>query len=285
MNTLFFQGSRDPAIEDVTNRWLIHPLSRAGLAWAIRHGISANLASIAGLVLGAGAAAAYLHWQNIIFAVIGLVLSSLWLVADGLDGMIARATGTASATGRVLDGLCDHGVFLCLYLALGYSIGFADIWLPMLAGACHAVQSSLYEAERARYHRRLRGDGGNPSAARLHRNPGVRLYETAFHALDRWADPLDRHLRENSAEPGFTARYRNAARKPLMAMTPLSANTRVLAIFLACVMGDPRLFWWFEIGPLTLLTIVTIAWHRRVETSLLRPQRPPEGHKQAEAKD
>src|SRR3546814_9333837 len=46
-------------------------------------------------------------------ATIGLPLSLFWLVADGLDGMIARATGTPSAAGRVLDGLCDHGVFLC----------------------------------------------------------------------------------------------------------------------------------------------------------------------------
>src|SRR5690606_6219720 len=125
---------------------LIHPLSRAGLNGAIRHGISANMVSIAGLACGVAAAGCYLHWQNPLFAAAGLILSIGWLVADGLDGMIARATGTSSATGRVLDGLCDHGVFLCLYLALGWSIGFGEAAAPMLlAGVAHTVQSSLYE--------------------------------------------------------------------------------------------------------------------------------------------
>ncbi len=50
-------------------------------------------------------------------------------------------------------------------------------------------------------------------------------------------------------------------------MALLSANMRVAAIFIACALGDPRWFWWFEIGPLTLCAIITILWHRRVEAS------------------
>jgi hypothetical protein len=51
-------------------------------------------------------------------------------------------------------------------------------------------------------------------------------------------------------------------------MALLSANTRLLAIWVACVAGDPKLFWWFEIIPLSVLAIVTILWHRRVEAAL-----------------
>src|SRR3546814_19020455 len=90
--------------------------------------------------------------------------------------MIARDTGTSSAAGHVLDGLCDHGVFLCLYLALGWSIGFSQAWPPMLAaGIAPAVQSDRYEDECARDHRRYSGDGG-PAHARAPTPPlGVGL--------------------------------------------------------------------------------------------------------------
>ena len=37
-----------------------------------------------------------------------------------------------------------------------------------------------------------------------------------------------------------------------------SANMRILAIWLACLFGDPRLFWWFELGPLTLVAVIGI---------------------------
>src|SRR3546814_6498960 len=148
MNTSSSDGSRAPEIADPTNTWLIHPLSRTLLWWTFLQGISANMVSISGLVFGAAAALAYLQWQHPSMATIGLLLSLFWLVADGLDGMIARATGTSSAAGRVLDGLCDHGVLLCLYLALGWSIGFSEAWPPMLAaGIAHAVPSSLYKSE------------------------------------------------------------------------------------------------------------------------------------------
>src|SRR3546814_1167423 len=77
--------------------------------------------------------------------------------------MIARATGTSSAAGRVLDGICDHGVFICIYVSLAFSLGFASwAWLAAVAGLFHAIQSSLYESERARYHRRIRAGVGAP---------------------------------------------------------------------------------------------------------------------------
>src|SRR3546814_2637451 len=83
------------------------------------------MVSIAGLLVGIASALAYFHWQNPLWAAAGLLLSLGWLVADGLDGMIARATGTSSAAGRVLDGICDHGVFICIYVSLAFSLGFA----------------------------------------------------------------------------------------------------------------------------------------------------------------
>jgi hypothetical protein len=51
-------------------------------------------------------------------------------------------------------------------------------------------------------------------------------------------------------------------------MSLLSANARVCAIFVACMAADPRLFWWFEILPLTAILIAGLSWHRALESSL-----------------
>jgi hypothetical protein len=43
---------------------------------------------------------------------------------------------------------------------------------------------------------------------------------------------------------------------------------RVVAIYLACLAGNPMLFWWWELGPLSLVTAAGIIWHRRIERRL-----------------
>jgi hypothetical protein len=167
-------GSRDLRTEDPTNPWVVHLAGRMLLPLALRLRIPANAVSVAGFGFGAAAAWAYLDWPH--RATLGFLLCLAWLIADGLDGMIARATGTASALGRFLDGVCDHAVFVLLYVALASALGTAGDWaLALSAGAVHAVQSTLYEGERVRFHRRVRGEAAEtppPSS-----NPLLRLYE------------------------------------------------------------------------------------------------------------
>jgi hypothetical protein len=53
-------------------------------------------------------------------------------------------------------------------------------------------------------------------------------------------------------------------------MALLTNNMRVLILYLACLAGNPRLFWWIELGPLTLVAAAGILWHRRVEAAVAR---------------
>ena len=262
--------SRDRRIEDPTNLWLIHPAARVLLPWSLAHGISANAVSIGGLTLGGVAALAYAHWQSWPFTVLGLALSIAWLVADGLDGMVARATGTASPLGRVLDGLCDHGVFTLIYVVLACSIGTAAGWLLAVAGGvAHAIQSNLYESERARFHRRCNGVAVPIRPAPSH-NPFVRLYDHVAGALERFAHRFDSVLANHSGSARLACAYGAAAARPMRLMSLLSANVRVYAIFFACLAGDPRWFWWFELGPLSAILLLGLIWHRNVEGKLAR---------------
>jgi phosphatidylglycerophosphate synthase len=260
--------SRDPRIEDPTNLWIIHPAARRLLPWFLARGISANAVSLGGLALGTVAALAYAQWKIWPFALAGLLLSVGWLIADGLDGMIARATGTASPLGRVLDGVCDHGVFILIYVALALSIGTVEGWaLAVAAGVAHMVQSNMYESERARFHRRCKAVAmiALPAPSR---NPLVRLYDFGWGMLDRVAARFDDVLQHHPAPADLAATYGALAAKPMRLMSLLSANVRVYAIFLACLIGNPRLFWWVELVPLNIILILGLFQHRMVEKRL-----------------
>ena len=260
--------SRDPRIEDLTNLWVIHAAGRRLLPWFVARGISANAVSLGGLVLGSLAAAAYTRWDSWPFAVAGLLLSTGWLIADGLDGMIARATGTASPLGRALDGLCDHGVFVLIYVVLAWSIGTPEGWLlACAAGAAHAVQSNLYESERHRFHSRCKGVALAAPVPSI--NPLVRLYDYVASTLDRSALPFDAALQREDDPRRLAEAYGAQAAAPLRLMSLLTANVRVCAIFLACLAGIPQLFWWFELVPLTAILITGLVWHRAVEARLI----------------
>jgi phosphatidylglycerophosphate synthase len=263
------QPTRDPRVEDPTNLWVVHPSGRALLPHALRLGISANAVSVIGLVIGAGAAVAYHHWADAGLATLGFLLTIGWLIADGLDGMVARATGSASPLGRVLDGICDHGVFACLYTSLALSIGGLGTWvLAFSAAIIHGLQASLYEGERARYHRRLRGEAlvAGPSP---HKSRAVRFYDLIANSMDRVAAPFERRLAQSTNGKAFAARYAARAVPPMKLLALLSGNVRVISIFIACLAGDPRYFWWFEITALSAIAISGILWHRRVERLLI----------------
>lgn len=263
-------GSRDRRIEDPTNLWIIHPAGRLLLPWFLARGISANATSVLGLVLGALAAACYANWTGgWPFALLGLLFSVGWLIADGLDGMIARATGTASALGRALDGMCDHGVFALLYLVLAFSVGTLEGWvLATAAGVVHAVQSNLYESERTRFHRRCKGVTPVPPAPS--RNPLVQLYDWVAGSIDRVAFRFDDAMTRAADPVAFGKAYAVRALGPMRLMRLLTANARVFGICLACLAADPRLFFWFEILPLSAVLVFGLAWHRGIEIRFLR---------------
>jgi CDP-diacylglycerol--serine O-phosphatidyltransferase len=263
-------GSRDRRVDDPTNVWVVHLAGRMLLPLALRARIPANAVSVAGFVLGTGAASAYLGWREPALATLGFLLCIFWLILDGLDGMVARATRTASALGRFLDGAVDHGVFLLLYLALGASIDTPEAWITgSVAGLAHGIQSNLFESERIRYHRRLGGDPGGdapaPSPYRL-----ARLYDRVAGSLDRLAGRFDRALAAAPDRRALVTAYADKAAPALRLLNLLTANTRIVVLYLACLAGDPRLFWWIQLGPMTLVAVVGIAWHRRVETRIAR---------------
>ncbi|HEX8511477.1 MAG TPA: CDP-alcohol phosphatidyltransferase family protein [Allosphingosinicella sp.] len=261
-------GSRDLRVEDPTNQWVVHLAGRMLLPLALKARVSANMVSVAGLAVGTAAAVSYLGWRDPALATLGFLLTIGWLVFDGLDGMVARAAGTASPLGRFMDGLCDHGVFLILYLALGASIDTQEAWITgTIAGFVHGFQSNLYEGERARYHRRVLGDPAEEAPAPAP-NAAMRLYDRLAGSLYRLAGRFDRALASAPDPRALAGAYGDRSAPALKLMNLLNANARIIALYAACLAGDPMLFWWWTLGPLTLLTAAGLIWHRRIESRL-----------------
>lgn len=262
-------GLRTREIEEVTNRYLIHPLSRWCVTHFARWHVRPNAVSLAGMLFGAAAAVAYFHYPSRVMTVAGFLLMLGWHVMDGADGQLARMTGQTSEVGKVLDGLCDHLTFTLVYLSLALaltpSMG-APIWLlAVLAGASHLVQASAYEFQRQSYdywvHDRATARMVPPETFRasIREKRGL---AAAFARLQGWYmavqyrfavydEALFRRLGAATIDPADAARVRDAYRSihavGVRRWALLSSNYRTLALFVACLAGQPAYYFVFEI--------------------------------------
>ena len=189
-----------------------------------------------------------------------------WHVMDGLDGKLARASGKASPLGRLIDGLCDYMVFFLVLLPIVLSF---DDWPPVLAlavasGLCHAVQSAWYEGEREAWKRRARGV--------FHVEPrpparfwAERLYNKVEATLGGGAGAIDARL---AANPALIENYIGVTAPLLRRLSLLSANNRTIAIAIACLIGDPRLYWYWEVAMLSALALAMALVLRRCEARI-----------------
>lgn len=253
---------RPAEIEEPLNRWLIHRVSQRLLPHAIAAGVHPNLVSALGLAFGLGAAACYWHWRDPLLVLAGFGLMLAWHVCDGLDGQLARATGTASPFGQFVDGLCDYATYIAVYLAIAYSIeGPWILALCWTAGGAHAVQAAWYEAERAAYARRIKGDFvAMPPAA------GGGPLRAAYVALQSWLSaPGQRADARLRADPERLPAYTRAV-QPILARAVIFGPTfRTIAIALFMLAGAPVWFWLIELFVWSPLALLFAWWLRRAE--------------------
>ena len=148
-------GSRPRETQDPLNLYLYHPLAARLARLLLPTGIPANAVSVLSLFALIGAAYAYteLHWP--IGVLVGFGLMLLWHVIDGADGDLARMKGTASATGELVDGVCDYLGNVILYFAFAFLLddtlgGWAWV-LAWSAGGSHILQTNHAETQRRLY--------------------------------------------------------------------------------------------------------------------------------------
>ena len=261
-------AGRAPEIEEVTNRYLIHPVARRLTPLLARLHVPPNAVSLAGMACGILAGLAYNRCQDRRFAVAGLFLMILWHLMDGVDGQLARLTGRQSRFGKLLDGICDYVTFTSVYVGLAVALDRQYggwMWvLVVAAGISHAVQAAAYEAQRQDYDFFGWGRGsaiatdpglrppGQPSAFRpgasdrLHRiYAGLQLLTVGASAGSRRT--LASMLQSGSERAASIRRqYRAAFAPTLRRWSMLSANCHTIGIFCFAVLKLPLYYFVFE---------------------------------------
>ncbi len=116
--------------------FFVSPYSKYLARWAARRGLTPNQVTVASMVVGAMAAAAFATGERV-GLVVGAVLLQLAFTADCVDGQLARYTQTFSALGAWLDSVFDRGKEYLVYAGLG--IGAARSGDPVWVLACGAL--------------------------------------------------------------------------------------------------------------------------------------------------
>jgi phosphatidylglycerophosphate synthase len=282
------QRTRPLELKDPLNRYLYHPLA-ARLARLLQPtGISPNAVSVAGMLCAwsAGLAFASLPWPQGPW--VGFVLLLGWHVIDGTDGDLARLTGRASATGELVDGLCDYGAQLGLYVVLAAMLddrigGWA--WaLAFAAALAHAVQTNHAESYRRSYLWWAYGVPWiklSPGGEVRQRSGLARVFAPLLNTYLRVADAMAPHAGRIDAIAAAAAGQpirqqrirrlvRQAWRGSLRYEKLLGPNPRTIMLGLAMLLGSPL---WFFLGELLLLNallVVSLAHHNAVLRRLAR---------------
>ncbi|MEP6936734.1 MAG: CDP-alcohol phosphatidyltransferase family protein [Chthoniobacterales bacterium] len=222
---------------------------------------------------------------------------------DNADGQLARLTNRTSRSGRVLDGVADHLVFLSVYLHLAFRHVFAGgspavFVLALAAGLSHSCQSAIADYCRNGY---LYFANRRPDAD-LHPVERVRAeYEDLSWRANLWHKLLLRLYINYSAQQQLLApslielreitRERYGTETPLWlsehyasAMNPitkcfsiLTTNTRMLLLFAVLLLGRPTWYFIIEISALNAVLAFTLVRQDRICSELiaaLRARRP-----------
>src|SRR5205085_6794784 len=85
----------------------------------------------------------------------GMILHVVANAFDNADGQLARLTNQQSRTGRILDPVVDHVIWLSIYIHLGLRLqlgGFSTAWIIALAaGLSHGLQAGAADYCRNAY--------------------------------------------------------------------------------------------------------------------------------------
>lgn len=260
-------------VQGLLNRLVYHPAARGLARMLALTPVTPNMVSVFGAAMVVFAGLFYTQVGGVWGIAAGFALHLLWHVVDGADGDLARMTGRASANGEMIDGICDYGGHLVLYLLLaaslddligGWAWGFA-----VAAGLSRIVQSIYAESQRRTYlwwvygipWMRIAKPGGAASGS------AAGLYVSAGEALSAGTIPIDRLVAAAQIDPVERARIaeltRHAGRRTLPWQIALGSNPRTVLLGCSMIAGGPLWFFLIEATVLNALLVASIVQQRR----------------------
>ena len=265
-----------------TEEWLdIHFTRPLGLMWANlfnRFNVHPNVVTLLSIVLGAAAGVMF-YYPDLLHTVAGILLLVWANLYDSADGQLARMTGKKTMWGRVLDGFAGDVWFFAIYAAICLRLTPEwGIWIWLLAAASgfifHAKQCQLADYYRNIHLYFIKGKSGSE----LDNSQKLRA---DFRALTWRKDPVSKtflyfygnYTRSQEMQtPAFQRFYaalrgrfgeqipqtlRDDFRRgslPLMKYANiLTFNTRAIVLYVVMLVGQPWLYFVFEVTVMTLI--------------------------------
>jgi hypothetical protein len=230
-------------------------------------------------------------WTNLV----GMLLHVLANLFDNADGQLARLTNSGSRTGRVVDSVVDHIIFVNIYVHLGLRCLSNHNFLFVLlvtcaAGFSHALQGAAADYYRSGYLHfgtgRSRGDMDSSTHLRSDYRalswrdaPWNKFLLAVYLNFTRQQEMLSPNLaRLRAASDGFfhnaipdwfQQRYQEWAKPMFKWWSGLMTNTRMLVLFICLLAQRPMWFFWFEITILNLLLLWLLLRQENMSKSLL----------------
>jgi len=238
---------------------LYRPIGFA-IAWCLsRTKMRPNAVTLFSLLLGvaAGAAATAGTASGFLLCAILFQASNCF---DCADGQLARLTGRFSREGRILDGVSDYAVNICVYLgSLAGLVRSGDgrlhsLLLVAAGGAAMAFSCAFYDRAVTRYAAQVegRGDEGEEPEAALERAAAskglLRLLWRAYagylrlQALGDQGAKLPAPAGVKETSEASKKAYSELMMPLLMAWSFAGPSAHVLYFLVFAAIGKPRLF-------------------------------------------
>lgn len=269
-----------------------------GFAWAYlfrKIGVTPNAVTIASIFIGIGAGVCF-YFNNLAINGLGMLLLVWANTFDSCDGQLARMTGNYSPLGRILDGLSGDLWFITIYAAIclrevTFSPFFGEhpwlIWvIAAVTGVCHAKQAAMADYYRQFHLYHVKGENGSEldRASELKERLAalswrhnfwrkITLYFYTQYTVNQeaWTPAMQRLRAEMTTrfpDGKIPMKFREAFRaasRPLMKYTNiLSFNWRCIALFVSLFIGQPWLYFMFELIVLNILLVYMMVRHERI---------------------
>ena len=274
------------AVESALDLYFYRPLGYRLALFCARLGLTPAWVTCCGGALGIAAGHLY-YYRDLRWNLLGLALHVLSNAFDNADGQLARLTKQGSRTGRALDGLADHLVFVSVYahLCLRYTAGGGSplVWLlAIAAGLSHSWQSAAADYVRnawlyfAEGHSRAELDSASHVKGefdRLHWADSprekflFRLYLN-YTRQQEWLLPSLNKLKllaQKRSGPAVSEAYCLASRPFLRWTNLLATNPRMILLFIFLLLGQP--FWYF-VAEVTVFNLLLFLLLRGQEKSV-----------------
>ena len=265
-----------------TEEWLdIHFTRPLGLMWANlfnRFNVHPNVVTLLSIILGAAAGVMF-YYPDLLHTVAGILLLVWANLYDSADGQLARMTGKKTMWGRVLDGFAGDVWFFAIYAAICLRLTPEwGIWIWLLAAASgfifHAKQCQLADYYRNIHLYFIKGKSGSEldSSQKLRadfraltwrKNPVSKTFlyfygnytrsqEMQTPAFQRFYAALRGRFGEQIPQT-LRDDFRRGSLPLMKYANILTFKTRAIVLYVVMLVGQPWLYFVFEVTVMTLI--------------------------------